>query len=262
MRTINELVIHCAATVPDWMIDRQIEDQVREIDRWHRNRPDPFRKFGYHGFQNRKGEWMMHNGSSWGPRSFSETGAHVRGRNRTTIGICIAGGHGGANTDRFSENFTTEQNLSLQDKVVEILDEFPTITRLSGHYEYAAKACPCFNVMEWAGHWLPSRRPDLWSRLISATPIETRSRPPTLRQGSNGAHVDQLQTLLGIGVTGRFGPTTEGAVKAFQRRHGLAQDGIVGRNTWAALNALPAPRVPDPTPMRGLRRFIAHLKGE
>lgn len=33
------------------------------------------------------------------------------------------------------------------------------------------------------------------------------------------------------------------AVKAFQRRHGLADDGVVGRATWAALQVSPAQRV-------------------
>ena len=57
----------------------------------------------------------------------------------------------------------------------------------------------------------------------------------TIKKGSKGASVKQLQELLKITADGMFGPNTETAVKAFQRANGLAVDGIVGAKTWAAL---------------------------
>ena len=39
----------------------------------------------------------------------------------------------------------------------------------------------------------------------------------------------------GVRFDGKFGPSTEKAVKDFQRHAGLADDGIVGPNTWTAL---------------------------
>jgi peptidoglycan hydrolase-like protein with peptidoglycan-binding domain len=36
-------------------------------------------------------------------------------------------------------------------------------------------------------------------------------------------------------VDGIFGPKTEAAVRAFQQNENLGVDGIVGRQTWAAL---------------------------
>jgi len=63
----------------------------------------------------------------------------------------------------------------------------------------------------------------------------TDSPRPTLRQGDKGEAVKDLQTLLGIGADGDFGPGTKAAVIAFQRKKGLLADGIVGRGTWAAL---------------------------
>lgn len=44
-----------------------------------------------------------------------------------------------------------------------------------------------------------------------------------------------MQRKLGIFVDGRFVPDTELAVKQFQAAHCLTVDGIVGKNTWAAL---------------------------
>ena len=64
-----------------------------------------------------------------------------------------------------------------------------------------------------------------------------------LKRGDTGADVEQLQLqLLGPGpfVDGDFGPTTEGAVKGFQAGWGLAADGVVGPNTWDALDELAA----------------------
>lgn len=56
-----------------------------------------------------------------------------------------------------------------------------------------------------------------------------------LRLGSEGQAVRDLQRALGIKIDGGFGPATEAAVKAFQQRHGLSADGVVGDKTWDAL---------------------------
>ena len=67
-----------------------------------------------------------------------------------------------------------------------------------------------------------------------------------LRQGSRGRSVAQLQTALNrisqsfpaipkLSVDGIYGAVTEAAVRVFQRVFGLAEDGIVGRNTWYAV---------------------------
>ena len=64
---------------------------------------------------------------------------------------------------------------------------------------------------------------------------------PTLRMGSQGASVVQLQTLLlanGFNpgpIDGIFGSNTQSAVMAFQRSRNLTVDGIVGVQTWTAL---------------------------
>lgn len=72
-----------------------------------------------------------------------------------------------------------------------------------------------------------------------AAPGQTR---PVLARGSQGDAVVQLQNLLrdenfAVAVDGDFGPGTEVAATRFQSENGLTADGIVGPQTWAALDA-------------------------
>lgn len=67
---------------------------------------------------------------------------------------------------------------------------------------------------------------------------------PTLKQGDEGDLVREVQSDLGIGADGNFGSDTEAAVIQFQQAHGLVPDGVVGPDTWAALDALAAPPSP------------------
>jgi|SRR5882724_546339 len=66
---------------------------------------------------------------------------------------------------------------------------------------------------------------------------------PTLRQGSSGQDVNDLQQKLkdlGFdpkGVDGHFGPGTRDAVMNFQQSKGLQADGIAGPKTMAALQS-------------------------
>ena len=57
----------------------------------------------------------------------------------------------------------------------------------------------------------------------------------TLRIGSTGPDVTRLQTALGCGADGVYGPRTAAAVMEFQRRNKLDADGIAGTLTQAAL---------------------------
>ena len=70
-----------------------------------------------------------------------------------------------------------------------------------------------------------------------------------LRIGSDGEDVRLLQEYLNyigetfpeipqVNPTGYFGDRTEEAVLAFQRRFGLAENGIVGATVWEAITSL------------------------
>ncbi|BAZ50777.1 peptidoglycan-binding protein [Nostoc ellipsosporum NOK] len=64
---------------------------------------------------------------------------------------------------------------------------------------------------------------------------------PILRPGMRNSEVTKLQQrlqrlgFLDGGIDGDFGPATEEAVKAAQKRYGLEPDGVVGGATWEVL---------------------------
>jgi len=77
--------------------------------------------------------------------------------------------------------------------------------------------------------------------LYDAVPKERWAVMSVLKRGSKGENVVALQTslaLLGFScgeVDGKFGANTESAVRSFQAKYGLTVDGVVGGQTWAAL---------------------------
>jgi peptidoglycan hydrolase-like protein with peptidoglycan-binding domain len=54
----------------------------------------------------------------------------------------------------------------------------------------------------------------------------------SLNRGSTGKDVERVQRAIGVNPDGVFGPKTEAAVRAYQQRHGLSVDGIVGPQSW------------------------------
>lgn len=84
----------------------------------------------------------------------------------------------------------------------------------------------------------------------------------TLQYGSSGASVKELQQTLNrlgynVGAAdGIFGNNTKNAVLQYQRDNGLTADGIVGANTWGALNT---PVTPKSTPAVDYAGIIADL---
>jgi len=81
-----------------------------------------------------------------------------------------------------------------------------------------------------------------------------------LKNGSKGEEVKQLQTLLGLGADGSFGPMTEAKVKEWQAKNGLVADGIVGDNTWSKMFGATAP-TPVPTVVPSSSFKLDALKG-
>jgi murein DD-endopeptidase MepM/ murein hydrolase activator NlpD len=71
---------------------------------------------------------------------------------------------------------------------------------------------------------------------VAATGGSRPYRGRELKRGEPvGPDVLYLQNKLGVNPTGPFGPKTHAAVVAFQKKHGLLADGIVGPLTWSKL---------------------------
>lgn len=87
-------------------------------------------------------------------------------------------------------------------------------------------------------------RPAYTAVSAPSSKVTAPSGTPYLRRGSTGSRVKQLQQALnkalksGLAVDGDFGPKTEAAVKALQRKARITVDGIYGPQSARALARL------------------------
>ena len=133
LKSVDYLVVHCSATTPDMDIGKE------EIDRWHRKRK--MLMIGYHYVIRRDG--VLEEG-----RELDEMGAHVRGWNDVSIGVCLVGG---IDEDGNPEdNYTDAQKACLRSVLDYLSAKNPEAT-IQGHRDFSgvAKACPCFDVKPW-----------------------------------------------------------------------------------------------------------------
>lgn len=93
--------------------------------------------------------------------------------------------------------------------------------------------------------------------MTEPTSISMRLRKPVLRKGDTGDAVEELQKLLRYweyyydSIDGIFSQYVEWAVKAFQHRVYLEEDGVVGTLTWKSLYSGAPPVPPIPVLSRG-----------
>lgn len=129
-RTINEIIFHCAATPEgrDFTVD--------DIRAWHKTRG--WKDIGYHYVVYRNGE--IHVG-----RPVGQIGAHVANHNTGTIGVCYIGGVA-SDGKTAKDTRTNEQRASLLWIAEKLTNMYPAIHLISGHNQYASKACPSFDV--------------------------------------------------------------------------------------------------------------------
>lgn len=125
---ITDIAVHYSATYPDQDVTRD------DIDRMHRERG--FREIGYNWFIRRDG--TLEEG-----RAEGTLGAHVRGHNDHTIGICFAGGlekSTGPNVGVW--NPTAAQEATMVQLIHDIQKRWPTVKRVCGHKDFVPTECP------------------------------------------------------------------------------------------------------------------------
>ncbi len=135
LRRLTEyLVVHCSATPPEMDIGRE------EIDSWHRERG--WSMIGYHYV-------IRRNGTIEPGRRGGFSGAHVKGYNTRSIGICMVGGVG-IGTAKPENNFTDLQFATLRSLLTGLKQAYPDAT-IQGHRDFqdVYKACPSFDVTSW-----------------------------------------------------------------------------------------------------------------
>lgn len=129
MREITEIIIHSTAT------PKGMRATAKDIDKWHRQRG--FDRIGYHYV-------IGHNGLIEKGRQDYEIGAHCKGYNSCSIGIAYIGGLN--ESKQSADTRTIAQKQSLVILIKQILKQYPTIKKISGHRDYCNTACPSFDA--------------------------------------------------------------------------------------------------------------------
>ncbi|MFT4465838.1 MAG: N-acetylmuramoyl-L-alanine amidase [Sodalis sp. (in: enterobacteria)] len=146
-RAIHRIIIHCAATPNGRVLGRDGENAAQVIDRWHRARgfhrdapanDNGLSSIGYHWVIDADGQLLT-------GRDMEKVGAHVRGYNADSLGLCLVG----------TDQFTSTQCAVLRTQVLTLRLRWPEAT-LHGHNEFSNKLCPGFSVPRWvAGDFAP-----------------------------------------------------------------------------------------------------------
>ena len=131
MRLVKEVIIHCSATRESQQVS---VDTIRD---WHLAKG--WNDIGYHFYIDLDG--TIHKG-----RDIDKMGAHCKGRNRNSIGVCYCGGVE-ADGKTPKDTRTQEQKESLLHVLKTLKAMYPE-SIIYSHNEFAAKACPSFDATE------------------------------------------------------------------------------------------------------------------
>lgn len=135
MRSIHLIVIHCSATKSNRSFP------LAALKACHQARG--FRTIGYHYY-------ITKDGTIHPCRPEEQPGAHAKGYNANSIGICYEGGldeHGTSADTR-----TQAQQRSMAELLKSLKRDYPDAC-IVGHHDLPGvrKTCPCFDVKQWLG---------------------------------------------------------------------------------------------------------------
>lgn len=167
---VTWIVVHYSATP----IERDYT--VKDIDAMHRKRG--FAKIGYHYFIRKDGR--IETGRDLSQPGRFEVGAHSKGENSASIGICYEGGVRANALNQGFDSRTPAQTKAMIGLIYNMLDRFPGAV-VTGHRDMpgAATQCPGFDARAW-WDWVQAQPPEIqpapaitqpetaWSRFISA----------------------------------------------------------------------------------------------
>ncbi|MDE6269360.1 MAG: N-acetylmuramoyl-L-alanine amidase, partial [Muribaculaceae bacterium] len=105
-----------------------------DVDRWHRARG--WQGIGYHYL-------VGLDGTVWPGRPESEQGAHCKGHNAASLGVCYVGGLDACGQP--ADTRTAAQRAALDTLLRSLRRRYPQ-ARIRSHRDFAAKACPCFDA--------------------------------------------------------------------------------------------------------------------
>jgi len=145
LQSINQLIIHCTAT-PN---GRKVS--LNDIDHWHGAdrkarglkpfQRDPVNISTFNPNYSHIGYHLLINtyGGVFSGRSLAEVGAHARGHNARSVGLCLAG------TDQYSP----AQWQALKAQCLGYQRRFDGIEIIGHNQINPNKSCPGFDVADW-----------------------------------------------------------------------------------------------------------------
>lgn len=130
MRTLKKIIIHCSDS------DDSLDIGRKEIDEWHRQRgflSESGISIGYHYVVRRNGRIEI-------GRPISEVGAHCKGHNSDSIGVCWIGRKAPDNKQK-TELFKLVKSLMVTYNI--------PVDKVFGHYEFdSGKTCPNLDMIK------------------------------------------------------------------------------------------------------------------
>lgn len=145
MKTLQYLTIHCTATPAGRKVSAD------DIRRWHLSAPPVgrgWKQVGYTDMVHLDGfvENLVPNNEDNVVDTWEVTNG-VKGLNSISRHVVYVGGLA-VDGKTACDTRTTVQKIALANYVKEKIKAVPTI-RVAGHNQFAAKACPSFDVPEW-----------------------------------------------------------------------------------------------------------------